>query len=205
MSMPSGSRTTQPVFIAGRIHSFCSHQSSGCGQDARGVAAVGSRVDRHATRPRSCLDSTSLPRDPLAEPPPQAVNILIVDDDPAVLESAGRMLGRQGFVTATAFDGPGALQVHACLGPFEMLIAAVDIPEMDGPELAQQIRRRQPNLKVVYLTSPANVPETGASVPAGGDCSWSKASETLDGLTEIVASLLVRSTADDAAPHDLTA
>jgi CheY-like chemotaxis protein len=143
---------------------------------------------------RSCptLTQAVAPAAPLP-----GIHILIVDDDPEVLESAGRMLGDQGFFTATAFDGPGALQVHACLGPFEMLIAAVDMPEMDGPQLAQQIREQQPNLKVVYLTSAAGSPLTDRYIASTGDCAWPKTSDSLNGLTEFVATLFASSSGSD--------
>jgi len=115
------------------------------------------------------------------------------------------MLGNQGFVTATAFDGPGALQVDARLGPFEMLIAAMEMPDMAGPELARKIRLRQPNLKVVYLTSPAQRADH-ASPSIVGDCALAKSSTALDGLTQVVASLLSSSAASDARlPDDSTA
>jgi CheY-like chemotaxis protein len=188
--MRKGSRTarfTGPSLH--QVHPVHSSQSS-CGQDPRSFTLC-SRPERESGR--SCPRSAAPPvrAEATASPPLQ---ILIVDDDPAVLESAGRALGNQGFATATAFDGPGALQVHARLGPFEMLIAAIDIPEMDGPELAQQIRQLQPDLKVVYLTSTsiANSAPAGGDLSTRDDCSWSKSSNSLEGLTEIVATLLAR-------------
>jgi len=193
--MGSAPRSARPLLLThGRVEAFRTASASTCLRAALPSSCPETLRPGPRRAPVASNGAVAL-SPPVAAP----VHILIVDDDPDVLESAHRMLGNQGFVTATAFDGPGALQVDACLGPFEMLIAAMEMPDMAGPELAQRIRLRQPNLKVVYLTSAAQPPPVNASPSTDGDCALAKSSTVLDRLTQVVASLLAPSAASD--PH----
>jgi CheY-like chemotaxis protein len=130
----------------------------------------------------------------LAPPPaiPPPVHVLIVDDDPTILESADRLLGKGGFITATAFDGPGALQVDDRLGPFELLIAAAEMPDMTGLELAQQIRQQRPDLKVLFLISSADMECPHETKPVANEAWLASSAGTLNGLIETVSALLNR-------------
>ncbi len=79
--------------------------------------------------------------------------VLIVDADPAALAAASQALQSEGHKTATAFDGPGAIAVAERLGPFEVLVTDVQMVPIDGLELAAILRRHDPRLQVLYLTS----------------------------------------------------
>lgn len=77
--------------------------------------------------------------------------ILIVNDDPGVLWSTDQALRRAGYRTTTAFDGRGALSADRSHGPFDLLIADLYMPSMNGVEIARRLRRRTPGLKALYL------------------------------------------------------
>lgn len=77
--------------------------------------------------------------------------ILIVDDEPSIVEFADRTLRRAGYMTRTAADGPRAIAI-AETDPFELLLTDVRMPDMTGDEVARRIRLRQPEVKVLYLT-----------------------------------------------------
>ena len=74
---------------------------------------------------------------PLAAPNPR---VLLVDDDPLVARSLGRVLAPLGVVVvASGLDGLDALETH----DFEVVVSDVRMPEMSGPEfcaLAQEVR-----------------------------------------------------------------
>ena len=82
-----------------------------------------------------------------------AARVLIVDADPASLAAIAQALQSEGHMTATAFDGSGAIAVAERLGPFELLITDVHMTPMNGVELAEALRKRDPQLQVLYVTS----------------------------------------------------
>src|SRR5262245_33371384 len=62
-------------------------------------------------------------------------------------------LGDEGFATATAFDGAGALAVSHRLGTLDLLVTDVQVTQMHAVELADVLRRKQPGLQVLYMTT----------------------------------------------------
>jgi two-component system cell cycle sensor histidine kinase/response regulator CckA len=78
--------------------------------------------------------------------------ILIVDDDTAVREFVDQVFRDAGYDTVRAIDGQEALEMSEQLGSFDLLLTDELMPRMPGHELAQRLRRREPNLKVLYLT-----------------------------------------------------
>ena len=78
--------------------------------------------------------------------------ILIVDDEACVCEVASRILRLAGYTALTASDGPDALLAVELNGPIDLLVTDLMMPLMQGDELARQLRRRLPRLRVLYLT-----------------------------------------------------
>ena len=80
------------------------------------------------------------------------LSVLVVDDEDLVLTFVARVLREAGYQTATASDGPVALEVAATLETFDILVTDVMMPQMTGDELARRIRVTTPDVKVLYLT-----------------------------------------------------
>ena len=80
------------------------------------------------------------------------LRILIVDDDPATCAFVDRVLRDDGFITATAFDGPEAFAKAKAEGPFDLLVTDEQMPQWKGHELVSEIRRLDRGIKVLYLT-----------------------------------------------------
>jgi len=78
--------------------------------------------------------------------------ILAVDDDERVLRAVRRMLERAGHQVTSYTSGPAALEHDA--RPDAALLD-VQMPGMDGPEVARLLRVRWPELPVVFLTGGA--------------------------------------------------
>lgn len=71
------------------------------------------------------------------------MNILVVDDDPIVLDLLTELLGRQGFrhvVTAPGADAAIEL-MDAANHPFQCFLLDVDMPGTNGIDLCRMIRR----------------------------------------------------------------
>src|SRR5204863_2250281 len=82
-----------------------------------------------------------------------AARVLIVDADPAALAAISQALQSEGHMTATAFDGPAAIALAERFGPFELLITDVRMTPIGGVELADTLRKRDPQIQVLYVTN----------------------------------------------------
>ena len=78
--------------------------------------------------------------------------ILLVDDEPSILYFAERALGQAGYQVSVAGSGAEALQIAEAADPFDLLLTDVVMPPINGDELARQMRRLTPGIKVLYLT-----------------------------------------------------
>jgi CheY-like chemotaxis protein len=65
--------------------------------------------------------------------------ILIVDDDLETLRLVGMMLQRQGYTIVAANSGAQALSMAITEQP-DLILLDVMMPEMDGYEVARQLR-----------------------------------------------------------------
>jgi len=102
-----------------------------------------------------------------AAAPSGSATVLLVDDDEAVRSLARRALERQGYAVLTTGSSEEARQLAAGRGaPIDVLVSDVMLPGMNGPELAEALRRSSPNLKVLFISGFSN---DTVSEPAGGD------------------------------------
>ena len=91
--------------------------------------------------------------------------VLLVEDDDEVAALTGEMLSDLGFTVVRAASAEAALVTLADGRPVDTVLSDIMMPgEMSGLELAREIRRRQPNLRVVLTTGNA---EAAASLDAG--------------------------------------
>ena len=79
--------------------------------------------------------------------------VLIVDADPAALAAIAQALQSEGHSTATAFDAAAAVAIAERMGSFALLITSLRMTPMNGVELAETLRRRNPELQVLYVTN----------------------------------------------------
>jgi len=82
--------------------------------------------------------------------------ILCVDDEEAILYYEKTLLEMSGYVVLTASSGEQALKlVSSC--EFDAVLLDYEMPEMNGQEIALELRRIRPNL-VIILLSGSDVP-----------------------------------------------
>jgi two-component system, cell cycle sensor histidine kinase and response regulator CckA len=85
------------------------------------------------------------------------MTILAVDDDNMVLKLVQAMLQRQGYLVLIAGSGPEALRMFmAAQERIDLMITDIVMPEMDGTALAGEIKRRRPDLPVLYMSGYAD-------------------------------------------------
>ena len=86
----------------------------------------------------------------------QPLTILTVDDEPGVLALVRRCLDDARVTLIEASSGKDALEKMTRGPALDLLITDLRMPEMEGDELARQVRAQEPDLKVLYLTSHAD-------------------------------------------------
>ncbi len=86
------------------------------------------------------------------EPPAMSRVVLVVDDDPDVLQVIAAMLEDIGCDVVTAETGFQALEHINRNHQIEVLITDVNMPGMTGNELAERASRARPDLHVMLLS-----------------------------------------------------
>lgn len=93
------------------------------------------------------------PVDPQLQPLPGRRTVLVVDDDPMMLEVLKRILERENYDLITASSGPQALALLDARGEaVDLLVTDFSMPGMRGRELADRVRERHPDVRVLYQT-----------------------------------------------------
>ncbi|HEY5631935.1 MAG TPA: response regulator [Nitrososphaeraceae archaeon] len=78
--------------------------------------------------------------------------VMIVDDEADVISVLGIVLEENGFEVDTFEDPIVALKSYRA-GVYDLLILDIKMPEMDGFELYDQIKKIDDNAKVCFLTA----------------------------------------------------
>ena len=78
--------------------------------------------------------------------------VLLVEDEPGVREVASEFLSASGYRVLAAEDGEHAMQFVARESTIDVLITDMVMPRMRGPELARELLRWKPAVKVIYMS-----------------------------------------------------
>ncbi|AOG02459.1 sensory box protein [Blastomonas sp. RAC04] len=78
--------------------------------------------------------------------------LLLVEDEDMVRAVAERALTRQGFTVVTATDGEDGLERLTDSGPFDLVVSDVVMPNLDGPGMAMEMRKRMPGLPILFMS-----------------------------------------------------
>lgn len=83
-------------------------------------------------------------------------NVLLVDDEPLVLDGIQRQHGRR-FTFKCARSGAAALELVRDAGPFAAVVSDYNMPEMNGVEFLSRMREVSPETVRIMLTGQADV------------------------------------------------
>jgi len=111
------------------------------------------------------------------------LNILVVDDEPSILQPLASVLRGEGHTVATATDGTSAVAAMAATA-FDVIISDVRMQKLDGFAVFRRARAELPSTHVILMTAYATVPDAVTAMQEGA----------LDYLTKPfdIASLLAR-------------
>ncbi|HLP75950.1 MAG TPA: response regulator transcription factor [Candidatus Paceibacterota bacterium] len=96
------------------------------------------------------------------------MRILVAEDVAKVASHIRQGLMAEGYSVDVAADGDEALwlgEIH----PYDLLVLDVMMPGKDGFTVVRQLRRKQINTPVIFLTSRAEVEDRVRGLDAGGD------------------------------------
>ena len=96
------------------------------------------------------------------------MNVLLVEDDPAVRGAVERALRHAGHQPALATDGVRALE-QATAVPYDAVVLDLGLPGLDGLEVCRRLRAAGNQVPVLMLTARAAVAERVAGLDAGAD------------------------------------
>ena len=158
-----------PEVVRQVFEPFYSTKSSGTGlglstvygivKQSGGTVIVDSELDR-GTRVRVYLPhagemeaTESIPDRPEELRRPESATVLLVDDEETVRRLVAGMIRSIGYEVIEARDQAEAIGISGeHEGSIDMLLTDVVMPEMSGPELAEQVRSIRPDIKVVFMS-----------------------------------------------------
>ena len=92
--------------------------------------------------------------------------ILVVDDDEFVLGSLSEFLRLEGYAVATARNYAEAM-VQLAASEFQVVVADVAMPEVDGLELLKTVRNRYPETAVIMVTGYGSIESAVEAIKRG--------------------------------------
>jgi two-component system response regulator MprA len=93
--------------------------------------------------------------------------ILVVDDDPALLDVVAETLRDEGFPVSTAQDGAAALRKVEQDQP-SLVLLDMRMPRIDGWEFARRLVEKGIRLPIVVMTAAADAAGWAAEINADG-------------------------------------
>jgi two-component system sensor histidine kinase and response regulator WspE len=124
-------------------------------------------------------------------PPTAAKRVLAVDDSLTVRELQRKLLTSRGYAVDVAVDGVEAWNA-VCSAHYDLVITDIDMPRMDGIELAAKIKKG-PHLRsvpVMLLSYKDREEDRSRGLDAGADCYLTKGSFHDETLLQAVVDLI---------------
>lgn len=118
------------------------------------------------TRPAAARTGRSAA--PLTRPDGGPLRVLVVDDEPAIVDLLAAALRFEGWEVRTALTGTDAVREASAEAP-DVVVLDLMLPDLDGLEVMRRLRVRHPRLPVLLLTARDAVEDRVAGLTAGGD------------------------------------
>jgi DNA-binding response OmpR family regulator len=97
------------------------------------------------------------------------MRILVIEDQPEILQNIADYLELKGYLVDCAYDGLGGLHL-AVTQPFDLIILDLMLPGMDGITLCQRLRQdARVQTPIIMLTARDSVDDKLAGFQAGAD------------------------------------
>ena len=137
-------------------------------------------------------ESDAKPVDPEPEPVEEGhgETILLVEDDTAVMQATSATLEFLGYRVLTATTGLEATGLfEENKGQIALVLSDMNLPDMDGEALFQQLKTEDPDLKMVVISG-QRLGTSGEALLAQGMVAWLQKPVSFEQLAEIVGKAL---------------
>jgi two-component system OmpR family response regulator len=94
--------------------------------------------------------------------------VLVVDDEPSIVDAVATSLRYEGFTVEEAVDGRSALARAQERTP-DLIVLDVMLPDLDGIEVARRLRADRIGVPILFLTARDSVEDRVAGLTVGGD------------------------------------
>src|SRR5471030_1544215 len=101
------------------------------------------------------------------------MRILVIEDEPRILDFLRLGLEAEGFVVDGAEDGAVGL-ARALAEPYELIVLDLLLPQLDGLQLLGELRAKRPELPVLILSARTDLPTKLRSFHLGANDYLSK-------------------------------
>ena len=98
--------------------------------------------------------------------PTASPRVLVVEDEPGIVDFISRGLGAEGYSVRAAFDGVEGERL-ALGGEFDAVVLDLMLPGRDGMEILRTLRKAAPRLPVIVLTARAEIEDRVEGLDAG--------------------------------------
>jgi two-component system, OmpR family, response regulator len=132
----------------------------------------------------------------------QAVRVLVVDDEPNIVDVISMALRYQGFTVESAGNGRDALTAVADFKP-HLLLLDIMLPDMEGFDVARRLGGERAELPIIFLTARDATEDKVRGLTSGGDDYVTKPF-SLEELVARIRTILRRSGMADAESSRLT-
>lgn len=95
-----------------------------------------------------------------------APSVLVIDDEPGILESLRILLKNEGFTPHMALGGREGLERIAALAP-DVVLSDIRMPAVGGMEILGAARQKDPDLPVILMTAQATLQSAMQAVNEG--------------------------------------
>ena len=99
---------------------------------------------------------------------PTAARILVVDDEPSIVDAVATALRYEGFEVREEGTGRGAITAVAEFEP-DLVVLDWMLPDLDGIEVGRRLRERGFKTAILFLTAKDAVENKVDALRAGGD------------------------------------
>jgi two-component system alkaline phosphatase synthesis response regulator PhoP len=127
--------------------------------------------------------------------------ILVIEDEPPILEVVTAYLQKEGYQVLTAQDGPSGLKAARTFKP-DLLVLDIMLPGMDGLELLTRLRRES-DIYVILLTAKSEETDKIVGLSLGADDYLTKPFSPRELVARVKAALR-RLRSDDGATESTT-
>ena len=114
------------------------------------------------------MPKKTAPEESLSQVPENNINILVVEDEPHLVESIARRLSEEGFAVDTAQDGEEGYQL-ALSKRYHVIILDLLLPRKDGLRVLRDLRRNKVQSMVIILTAKSTVEDRVEGLRTGAD------------------------------------